>query len=157
MSESSLEILDVLGGHFSNAIAEPNEALEKVVSEIEEHHSIDRYDFVRKLGEGGLKKVTLEKDKVTHREVAISSLAEKQPVEEVLRFINEAYLTARLGHNNIVPQHTIVAHMYIGHEEIVISYDCFALILNGTTVDRNTFSDRVVITDYQTRGLTAIF
>ena len=103
MSESSLEILDVLGGHFSNAIAEPNEALEKVVSEIEEHHSIDRYDFVRKLGEGGLKKVTLEKDKVTHREVAISSLAEKQPVEEVLRFINEAYLTARLGHNNIVP------------------------------------------------------
>ena len=103
MNEIPLEILYVLGGHFSNAISEPNEALEKVVSEIEEFYSIDRYDFVRKLGEGGLKKVTLEKDKVTRREVAISSLAEKQPVEEVLRFINEAYLTARLGHNNIVP------------------------------------------------------
>ena len=103
MNDSPIEILEVLGGHFSDAIAEPDEALKEVISEIEEHNSNERYEFVRELGEGGLKKVTLEKDKVTHREVAISSLAKEQEVEEVLRFINEAYLTARLGHNNIVP------------------------------------------------------
>ena len=103
MKNSPLEILEVLGDHFSSAVAEPGEALHEVISEVEKYHSQDRYDFVRNLGEGGLKKVTLENDKVTHRQVAISSLAEKQPVEEVLRFINETYLTARLEHNNIVP------------------------------------------------------
>jgi len=103
MNDSPLKILEGLGDHFSNAIEEPNDALNGVIDEIEKHHSTDRYEYIRNLGEGGLKKVTLEKDKVTHRQVAISSLAEKQPVEEVLRFINEAYLTARLEHNNIVP------------------------------------------------------
>ena len=103
MAESVLNILEVLGEHFSNAIAEPGETLESIISELDEMNSANRYEFIRQIGEGGLKKVSLEKDKVTQREVAISSLSGEQPHEEVLRFINEAYLTARLGHNNIVP------------------------------------------------------
>ena len=58
---------------------------------------------MRDVAEGGLKKVTLEKDEVTNREVAVSFLKCEQPEEEVLRFINEAYLNARLEHSNIVP------------------------------------------------------
>ena len=40
---------------------------------------------------------------MTNREVAVSFLKCDQPEEEVLRFINEAYLNARLEHSNIVP------------------------------------------------------
>lgn len=103
MAEPAINILEVLGDHFSDAIAEPGEALGKVISELDGISSESRYEFLRKIGEGGLKSVTLEKDKVTQRVVAVSTLAGKEPDEEVLRFVNEAYLTARLGHNNIVP------------------------------------------------------
>ena len=103
MNKPPNEIFDVLGSHFSEALAEPEEALQSIITELEKYHSEERYKFIKELGMGGLKKVTLEEDKVTHRQVAISTLIPELPKEEILRFVNEAFLTARLGHNNIVP------------------------------------------------------
>ena len=103
MNDQPLQMLDFLGDHFSGALNEPEEALQEVADKLDQCTPEGRYELVRKIAQGGLKSVTLEKDSVTGREVAVSTLKDKQPVEEILRFINEAWITSRLEHNNIVP------------------------------------------------------
>jgi serine/threonine protein kinase len=68
-----------------------------------------KYKFVRSVGFGGMKAVMQVKDKDTTRHVAMAIIpdAEDRPQEDVNRFIQEARITARLEHPNIVPVHDI--------------------------------------------------
>jgi eukaryotic-like serine/threonine-protein kinase len=68
-----------------------------------------RYFFVRKIGEGGIKKVSLETDICTNREVAVYRLLKKSAENET-SLLNEAHNTAILEHNNILPVYDFGMH-----------------------------------------------
>lgn len=68
-----------------------------------------KYRFIRSIGFGGMKTVTKVHDRDTGRNIAMASIpdaAERNP-QDLLRFIHEAFITARLEHPNIVPVHDI--------------------------------------------------
>ena len=69
----------------------------------------DRYKFLRTIGFGGMKSVLLVYDIDTQREVALAIMPDfrERKVEEVIRFVQEAQLTAQLEHPNIVPVHDL--------------------------------------------------
>ncbi|WP_176012479.1 serine/threonine-protein kinase [Victivallis sp. Marseille-Q1083] len=67
----------------------------------------DRYKFLRTIGFGGMKSVLLVYDSDTLREVALAIMPDyrERKVQDILRFVQEAKITARLEHPNIVPVH----------------------------------------------------
>ncbi len=68
-----------------------------------------KYRFIRSIGFGGMKTVTEVRDKDTGRNVAMASIpdAPDRHVSDLYRFVQEAVITARLEHPNIVPIHDI--------------------------------------------------
>ncbi len=68
-----------------------------------------KYRFIRSIGFGGMKTVTEVRDKDTGRTVAMASIpdAADRHVSDLYRFVQEAVITARLEHPNIVPIHEI--------------------------------------------------
>ncbi len=68
-----------------------------------------KYSFIRSIGFGGMKTVTEVLDKDTGRRVAMASIpdARERHVSDLYRFVQEAIITARLEHPNIVPIHDI--------------------------------------------------
>ncbi|MCM8532263.1 MAG: hypothetical protein NE330_13965, partial [Lentisphaeraceae bacterium] len=103
MIKDSINIIEVLGSHFNEAVCEPSETLAGLHESFRGADLSKRYEYIKDIAEGGLKRVTLEKDTITNRPVAVSFLKSFEETEEVLRFVNEAYLTAKLEHNNIIP------------------------------------------------------
>lgn len=69
----------------------------------------EKYKFRRSVGQGGMKVVIQVKDRDTTRDIAMAILpdAKARPKEEIVRFIEEARITASLEHPNIVPVHDI--------------------------------------------------
>jgi serine/threonine protein kinase len=68
-----------------------------------------KYRFIRSIGFGGMKTVTEVIDRDTGRRVAMASVpdAQERHVSDLYRFVQEAIITARLEHPNIVPIHDI--------------------------------------------------
>lgn len=68
-----------------------------------------KYRFIRSIGFGGMKTVTEVRDKDTGRNVAMASIpdAAERHISDLYRFVQEAVITARLEHPNIVPIHDI--------------------------------------------------
>ncbi|MCM8528862.1 MAG: serine/threonine protein kinase, partial [Lentisphaeraceae bacterium] len=64
-----------------------------------------KYEHITVVGEGGMGKVTLSRDKNTLRKVAIKTLKKEllQNHEAIIRFTEEAQITAQLEHPNIIP------------------------------------------------------
>ena len=69
----------------------------------------DKYKFRRSIGRGGMKMVLQVHDNDTMRDVAMALMPdfEHRSRAEILRFIQEARVTASLEHPNIVPVHDI--------------------------------------------------
>jgi len=59
--------------------------------------------------------------------------------------------------NAVVAEYAVVANMHIGHQQVVITDGGFAAILHGAPVNGDPFTDNVVITDHQSRGLAFVF
>lgn len=68
-----------------------------------------RYRFLRSIGFGGMKGVLLVFDNDTNREIAMAIIPDfrERPRQELERFVQEAKITAKLEHPNIVPIHDI--------------------------------------------------
>lgn len=68
-----------------------------------------KYKFRKSIASGGMKMVLEVRDMDTMRDVAMAVLpdADKRPPVDILRFVQEARLTASLEHPNIVPVHDI--------------------------------------------------
>lgn len=94
------------GGNMINDQAEI--ADDAVISQLTVKPS-GKYKFVRSVGFGGMKAVMQVKDKDTTRHIAMAIIpdAEDRPQSDINRFIQEARITARLEHPNIVPVHDI--------------------------------------------------
>ena len=69
----------------------------------------DRYRFIRSIGFGGMKGVLLVHDRDTGRDVAMAIMPDfrDRPVNDLNRFVREAWITAKLEHPNIVPVYDI--------------------------------------------------
>ncbi len=68
-----------------------------------------KYHFRKSIGHGGMKVVMQVKDCDTTRDIAMALLpdAASRPMQDILRFVEEARITASLEHPNIVPVHDI--------------------------------------------------
>ena len=66
----------------------------------------DRYVELRELGAGGMARVVLAHDSVLNRRVALKLLRNNDP-ELVQRMLNEARLTARCQHDNVIAIHEV--------------------------------------------------
>ncbi len=92
--------------------------------------SPDKYTFVEKCGEGGMKRVLKMNDKDTSRNVAMALLKEEELTKENYNeFVNEAKITAHLEHPNIVPIHDISVN------EVGQPYFTMKLLRGGTLAD----------------------
>ena len=69
----------------------------------------EKYKFRRSIGQGGMKTVLQVKDRDSMRDIAMAVLpdAHNRPKTDIIRFIQEARITASLEHPNIVPVHDI--------------------------------------------------
>lgn len=69
----------------------------------------EKYKFRRSIGQGGMKTVLQVRDRDSMRDIAMAVLpdAHNRPKMDILRFIQEARITASLEHPNIVPVHDI--------------------------------------------------
>lgn len=69
----------------------------------------EKYKFRKSIGHGGMKVVIQVKDRDTTRDIAMAILpdAQSRPKRDILRFVEEARITASLEHPNIVPVHDI--------------------------------------------------
>jgi len=83
-------------------------ANESVIKELTPKPS-GKYKFIRSVGFGGMKAVIQVKDRDTTRNVAMAIIpdAADRPQSDINRFVQEARITARLEHPNIVPIHDI--------------------------------------------------
>jgi serine/threonine-protein kinase len=72
------------------------------------NESRDRYEVVRKLGEGAVGEVSLAKDNDIQRLVAIKRLKEPTPqTGSLVRFVEEIQTNGQLEHPNIAPVHDV--------------------------------------------------
>ncbi|WDE98464.1 protein kinase [Lentisphaera profundi] len=79
-----------------------------VQQKFDELIAANRFDDTQFHASGGLKKITVVKDRFTGRKVAHATLkAEKPSSRQILDFLKEASLTARLQHQNIVPVYKV--------------------------------------------------
>ncbi|OGV39097.1 MAG: hypothetical protein A2020_13455 [Lentisphaerae bacterium GWF2_45_14] len=69
----------------------------------------DKYKFIKSIGYGGMKTILQVKDKDTARDLAMAIMAdaENKSLDDKRRFLQEARITAKLEHPNIVPIHDI--------------------------------------------------
>lgn len=111
LDESRKVVTDV--GEGSNA---PDKPLDPAVLGIDEFLADkltpkppEKYKFRRSIACGGMKVVLEVRDMDTMRNVAMAVMpdAQSRPPADILRFIQEARLTASLEHPNIVPVHDI--------------------------------------------------
>lgn len=83
------------------------------------HRVIQQYEIIRELGHGGMGAVYLARDTRLGRLVAIKLLAQHSEMF-IERFLREARVTARCGHENIVVIHEAGEHQ--GHPFMVLEY-----------------------------------
>jgi eukaryotic-like serine/threonine-protein kinase len=67
----------------------------------------ERFEEVRKLGQGGMGEVVLVRDHDIEREVALKRLPPGAELDRVLRFVEEIRTVGTLDHPNIVPVHDV--------------------------------------------------
>ncbi len=75
------------------------------------------------------------------------------------RPVSHRHVTGQGGivhQNGVVPQHAVVAHVHIGHEQVVVADGGLTPVLYGTAVDRHPLPDGVVVADHQPGGLAPI-
>ena len=99
------KITKLLSSQYSDALDQPEDILNSIIKSLTTTTILNRYQYIKKIGEGSFKEVSIENDKLTGRDIALSTLKENLAISENLRFINEAYITAKLGHNNIITLH----------------------------------------------------
>jgi serine/threonine protein kinase len=75
--------------------------LTPILNSLEDH--IVRYREIRKIAEGGEKKITLVYDHLLDRHVAMARSARAENPQDQEQFLREARLTANLAHPNIMP------------------------------------------------------
>jgi eukaryotic-like serine/threonine-protein kinase len=67
-----------------------------------------KYEFVHKLGSGGMATVFLARDRELDRQVAIKIVSLADPESELARrMIRESKIVAQLEHPNVVPIHDV--------------------------------------------------
>lgn len=66
-----------------------------------------RYEVLAELGQGGMGKVLLARDKLLLRTIALKVLREGAPQIMTSRFVGEACITAQLDHPNIISVHAL--------------------------------------------------
>lgn len=92
------------GKLFDDAVCEDQDAGE-LYQKLK--NSTQRYAQEAELGEGAMKTVSLVKDELTGRKVAIATLKGEAKRDSSERFLREARICARLEHPNIVPLHDL--------------------------------------------------
>jgi len=100
--EATTGASDVL--HDPHAISADNSDIKELTPK-----PAGKYKFIRSVGFGGMKAVIQVKDRDTTRNVAMAIIpdAADRPQSDINRFVQEARITARLEHPNIVPVHDI--------------------------------------------------
>ena len=100
--EATTGASDVL--HDTHAISADNSDIKELTPK-----PAGKYKFIRSVGFGGMKAVIQVKDRDTTRNVAMAIIpdAADRPQSDINRFVQEARITARLEHPNIVPVHDI--------------------------------------------------
>ncbi len=76
-------------------------SLTPILNSLKDH--IERYREIRKIAEGGEKKITLVHDHLLDRRVAMARAARAKNPHDQEQFLREARLTANLAHPNIMP------------------------------------------------------
>jgi len=108
-AEPKTQVLEATTG-ASEALHDPH-AISACNSDIEQltPKPSGKYKFIRSVGFGGMKAVIQVKDRDTTRSVAMAIIpdAADRPQSDINRFVQEARITARLEHPNIVPVHDI--------------------------------------------------
>ncbi len=108
-AEPKTQVLEATTG-ASDALHDPH-AISADNSDIKEltPKPAGKYKFIRSVGFGGMKAVIQVKDRDTTRNVAMAIIpdAADRPQSDINRFVQEARITARLEHPNIVPVHDI--------------------------------------------------
>ena len=79
-----------------------SKSIEEILRNFKVNH---KYEHLTQVGKGGMGNVTLSRDRHTLRKVAIKTLNEEllDNSEAVIRFSEEAQITAQLEHPNIIP------------------------------------------------------
>ena len=62
-----------------------------------------------------------------------------------------------IGHNNMITQDTVVGHMAVSHEIIMIANYGATTTLNGATIHRNILPKNIVIANNQLGILSFMF
>lgn len=108
-AEPKTQVLEATTGasdglHETHAISADNSDIKELTPK-----PAGKYKFIRSVGFGGMKAVIQVKDRDTTRNVAMAIIpdAADRPQSDINRFVQEARITARLEHPNIVPVHDI--------------------------------------------------
>ncbi|MBO5960049.1 MAG: serine/threonine protein kinase, partial [Lentisphaeria bacterium] len=117
---------------------------------------VQKYRFIRSIGRGGMKMVLQMKDQDATRDVAMAVLPEAttRPKDDLVRFIQEARITASLEHPNIVPVHEI------GVDSTGAPYYTMKLLRGRTLaalISSLAAGDERAISEYKTIRLLRIF
>ena len=115
---SGMETVHIdIEGLYRNTEADPGAPLDLKNLEIDSGDVLstltrkppEKYKFRKSIGHGGMKVVIQVKDRDTTRDIAMALLpdAQSRPRRDIIRFIEEARITASLEHPNIVPVHDI--------------------------------------------------
>ncbi len=117
---------------------------------------LQKYRFIRSIGRGGMKMVLQVKDLDATRDVAMAVLpdAAARPHQDIVRFIQEARITASLEHPNIVPVHDM------GVDATGAPYYTMKLLRGRTLaslIEKLASGDPKVLAEYNTTRLLRIF
>ncbi len=117
---------------------------------------LQKYRFIRSIGRGGMKMVLQVKDLDATRDVAMAVLpdAAARPHQDIVRFIQEARITASLEHPNIVPVHDL------GVDATGAPYYTMKLLRGQTLaslIEKLAAGDPKVLAEYNTTRLLRIF
>ncbi len=117
---------------------------------------LQKYRFIRSIGRGGMKMVLQVKDLDATRDVAMAVLpdAAARPHQDIVRFIQEARITASLEHPNIVPVHDL------GVDASGAPYYTMKLLRGQTLaslIEKLASGDPKTVSEYNTVRLLRIF
>src|SRR5690554_7571010 len=62
-----------------------------------------------------------------------------------------------IGNNSVAAFRSIVRHMHIGHDPVVVAQPRYAYVLRGAGIKRDELAHHVAIADLQAGGLTIVF
>ena len=101
-----------LGRYFSEAKKQQSEAVDTQTRQLDEKMealiAVSRFADLEFHASGGLKEIQVVHDRFTRRKIAYARLKSDHPEPaQILDFLKEASITARLQHQNIVPVHKI--------------------------------------------------